>query len=278
MRIIAILLLYLPLVSLCQVYEINESLNDTFYILQELDSTHAPQSLPDGKWKYFYPEGDKVIEFHLKNNCIDGEFKVIIGGIRAQGLYQNDSIWSYFFSGGLNDTTFMVGRWYFSGPFVCYSKQYRIPFQNNDAFKQELTDLYGNPQSVIIWNKELGIILETNYKFKVKTYEYIKTNLYSLTTRWTEDGKIQSVEIIQDSLIYEANIIRSEKFYNNLGISIKKTSTYQGTDYNIPVLEISNMESDVLKVDVNDSSFLFGYKKKNGGKKLKWINPGDHGH
>ena len=269
------ILILLPLVGICQKYERIISVTDTIYILTEIDSLEIPKNLPDGKWVFNYPDVNENIkaEFYLKQNKINGEFKYwSSGGLIANGCYLNDSLWTFYKPNGFHwDTTFMTGLWFYHHPFGWETKKYKISFENNDTYVQILTDEKNRPHSVHVWHQNQGLIQETWYEDSKKKYEYIKAEKYSLLTKWTDDEKIQSIEIIQDSLIYQNNLIRSERFYNNVGISIKTLDKYQNTDIEIPVIEIKTEGKEIKDVKVNDSSFNLEYLKMNGKRKYKRI-------
>lgn len=260
---------------------------DSFYVLRNLDSITIPKNLPDGKWKVFYSKDTSKVhyEFYLQNNNVNGPYKSYYfdGNLYAIGTYSKDNLWTfrndkYLFprdnKNRINDTTCKVGKWLFSFPYLGQNitEDYKIVYRDKDTM---FTDIWYNNDNTIwskrIYKKGLGLIYEINYNGNHKYQEYVRTANYSIETKWTEDDKIESVSIYQDSLMYVNQLKKPVRFYSRKGISIGKPFKTNELSGYMPIATITNERFDITDVDVNDNNFSFSYLKKNGKRKRKYI-------
>lgn len=192
-----LLLVYiLTFTSFCfgQNLEFVENETESFYKVIE-DSLELKRNYPDGRYKVFLTDTNNlpVYVFHLRKDMVDGSYLKLTTTGWTYGSYSQDSLWTFLTNP--KDTTFKVGTWRQSAVGLTIEDVYKMPYNNNDEFKEVWRFHNGNIAREAIFKKSFGLKKETYWDFE--TNKISKQTINSGTKNY-----YQSITYENDSISY----------------------------------------------------------------------------
>ena len=214
MKTILFITVFFPALVLGQEFRQVITKTDTFYVLNSLDSTNRPKTLPNGRYKVFYDNNTTKLKyiFNVRNNNVDGFFKRINvdGSFNKIGTYKDDSLWTFLNEKIIQDkaNSFEVGLWQTSfddGVMIeCF---HPMPYKGNDTIYVDR------------WFYNNNELLSENTYYKVRGW--VKQILYEENGEKRQikvDGEKNNSELIikKDGTILKQTLEQQFNFVLNL--------------------------------------------------------------
>jgi hypothetical protein len=282
--LLSICLIIIANCSPAQKFDIVETETDSFYKIL-LDSINLAYAYPDGRYKVYESETDKIPEyvFNLENNKVSGPYLELCRNKSIYGTYSNDSLWTFLTNP--DDTTFKIGTWrgiveYYSvfikgNDYHVYEQIYKMPFDSNDIFREIWLFHKGNIAREAIYKKGGGLMSETYWGFDTckiinQTINFRSENYkHSITY---ENDSISLISITQNGIELFINFDQTIRPYLNnyyLDISVYSDDWERS---NIPIATMS-IDSNKTLTDFFDIKRQVSLSEdKNGNMTIRYRN------
>ncbi len=208
-QLLLIHILTIACISFGQDFEFIETKTETFYKLLLQDSIDINNEYPDGRFKVFLTDTNKMPLhiFNLKNGSVNGSYLKLTSGSWTYGNYNKDSLWTFLTAP--KDTTFKIGTWkrYIYSIDTYIEDRYKMPFDSDSLFCERWYFYNGILAREAVFKKGFGLQNETYWDFETnkiskQTINSGNANYYQSITY--EYDSISKVSLIQNGI--EINI------------------------------------------------------------------------